>query len=445
MTETSALFLLLYISGLAFAILVRPIYGLYTYMAVFYLHPPSRWWGTHLPDLRWSLIAALVTLTAIVIRSKSEKTNDRPIWLSSPITKILILYTGWMWVQSLWVSSPWHFEGTILFSKYVLLLYLIYNIIDDEEKFAGFGFAHVLGCAYLGWLVFEAPGGGRLEGVGGPGIDNANTLGMHLSTGLIFAGFLLLVIPGWKRLLVIAAIPLILNGIIQTETRGALVGLAAGGIATIYLKPRKYRRAFYALSVVALIAFVSIANSAFIGRMATMNAALNEQVEWDHSARSRLEIVKAQIKMFTEYPFGYGHQGTTALSTSYLADEWLAQNSGNRASHNLIMAIAVDQGIPGLLLFFVLGYIVISELRSLKRLDDLDLPGRLGAYRAMIGGTLVAIFISGMFANYLKAEVLVWNLALMAILVNFGNKYRDTTKVKTIHKSDRHVKEGLNN
>lgn len=414
MPESALSFLLLYSLGLILALTVRPIYGLYTYIAIFYLHPPSRWWGDAIPDLRWSLLAAVVTLVALAIH-RASLSQARP-WYHSAISRLLILYVVWMWLQWFWVPSPAHLDGLVLFTKYLFLFYLIYTIVDNDKDFYRFSLAHVLGCAYFGWLVYVAPNGGRLEGVGGPGVDDANSLGMHLATGLMFASFLLLIAKGWMRWLVLFTIPLILNGIIQTQTRGAIVGLLLGALATVYLKPKMYRRIYWSLAVLAMIGFLSIANQAFRDRMTTMSAATSAEVEWDSSARSRIEIVKAQLKMFADYPLGVGHQGTAYLSRKYLGEQWLAANSGDRASHNTVMSVLVDQGVPGIALFVALGIAVTKSLKRLKKMDVKGLPASLSLYRTMVGGSLVAGIGAGMFAQNLKAEVLIWNLALLAAL-----------------------------
>ena len=50
----------------AAAFVRHPIYGLMTYVAVFFLHPPSRWWGQGLLSYgRWAVMAAFVTLLAV--------------------------------------------------------------------------------------------------------------------------------------------------------------------------------------------------------------------------------------------------------------------------------------------------------------------------------------------------------------------------------------------
>ena len=76
MALTALAFLMLFFTGLVLAFAVHPRFGLYTYLAVFYLHPPSRWWGDMLPDIRWSLVAALVTLLAI---ARLPKVIGRPV------------------------------------------------------------------------------------------------------------------------------------------------------------------------------------------------------------------------------------------------------------------------------------------------------------------------------------------------------------------------------
>ena len=216
------------------------------------------------------------------------------------------------------------------------------------------------------------------------------------------------------------SIPFILNGIVQTETRGALVGLAVAGIVAAYLKPKKYRTIFYSLAAVGLIGFIGVANQAFLERIKTLNAAVNTEQEWDNSARIRVVLAKAQIRMFADHPLGVGHQGTAAVSRNYLAKEMMASNSESRASHNTVMSILVDQGIPGIIIFVYLGTAVVSSLRKLKSMEYRGLSARYGIYCAMVGSALASILAAGMFAQYIKAEVLYWCIALLSVLVNFS-------------------------
>jgi hypothetical protein len=175
-SATSLIFLLAFFAGILACFVRSPVWGLYTYIAVFYLHPPSRWWGAFLPDLRWSLFAAIVTLIAVLVRKRDL---SREPFFRHGLSWIVLLYVLWMWMQIPFVVSTAHMTGVVLFTKYLVLLYLIYQLIDTPEKVRDFLLAHVVGCFYLGWLAFTAEGGGRLEGVGGPGIDDSNTMSLR--------------------------------------------------------------------------------------------------------------------------------------------------------------------------------------------------------------------------------------------------------------------------
>ena len=420
MAETALLFLLCYVAGLGLALFASPVWGLYTYLAVFYLHPPSRWWGDMLPGIRWALLAAAVTLIAVLLHRNRQ--SDRPRWYGSTIAICLIAYTAWMWVQTPFVVSPWHSEGAVLFTKYLVLLFLIHQIIDDRDKLRDFLLANIVGGAYFGILVYLAPDAGRLEGVGGPGLDNSNSLGMHLGAVLMFASFLLLATKGWRRWVILGSIPLILNGLIQTESRGAIVGVLAGGLVAWYLKPKRIRKTFYVLSGLALVGVMIVANQAFMSRMTEAMTAAKGEEEWDGSAYSRIEIAKAQFRMFADYPLGAGHQGTTALSRKYLDEQWMAAQTGDRASHNTLLSVLVDQGIVGIVLFSVLMFSTLRSLVRLKRYDKFGISLDLGLYRTAVAAALATVFGAGMFADYLKAEVTIWCLMMICLLIEFAER-----------------------
>jgi hypothetical protein len=77
MSLTALIFLAVYGLLLALAFLRRPYWGLLAYMWAFYNHPEARWWGEQVPALRYSLIAAVVTLLAIGV-SRQPASASRP-------------------------------------------------------------------------------------------------------------------------------------------------------------------------------------------------------------------------------------------------------------------------------------------------------------------------------------------------------------------------------
>lgn len=414
MSITAFLFLLFFGAGLVLSFVRHPIYGLYAYLLAFYLNPTAAWWSQELPSIRWSLIAAIVTLIATIGQSRNR---EFPLWLNTWPARLLIVYVAWMWIQSIWaLGTESHLEMSILFSKYVILFYLIYTICRDGNTITAFALAHIAGTFYLGWRAFGIDVSGRLEGLGVAGGADSNTFGMYLTTGLAFAGVLLLGLRDWRRWAVFLAIPFIFNGIVLAGSRGTFVGLLAAGFAAWYLKPRVYRRWFYFASVLALILFVRLSSEFFLERIGgTLRAVVDEQVELDSSATSRLAIAEAQWEMAKDYPLGAGGKGTNILSPYYIDPRYLSVQ-GARSSHSTLMAVLVDQGFPGLLLYVIGVLWVAKTLHRLKMLDRLDLPAELGLYRAAIGAALAAAFVSGQFSNFLKAEVQIWLIALLAVV-----------------------------
>jgi hypothetical protein len=103
--------------------------------------------------------------------------------------------------------------------------------------------------------------------VGGPGIDDANTLGMYLATATAAGVVLLLTVKGWRRVFVFFALPIMLNGLILANSRGALLGLLGGGAIAYYLCPPQKRWVFYGFAVLGLLLAVRLVDTAFIDRM----------------------------------------------------------------------------------------------------------------------------------------------------------------------------------
>ena len=240
MSLTALGFLFPYVLGLFLAFARHPFFGLMAYLWVFYNPPAKRWWGVGLPDIRWAFIAGIITLVAILLHPRNKR---QPSWFSNVGAQLLILWTLLMWVQSFWaINVGLHFEGCILFTKFLLLFFLIHNIVDTEKHFDWFVLANVFGGFTFGWIAYQEAGGGRFEQVGAAGVDDANTLGMYLAVLLAMGGFLFLKLRDWRKWGVLATFPFMLNGLILTGSRGAFVGLVCGGIVAFLLTPAAKRK-----------------------------------------------------------------------------------------------------------------------------------------------------------------------------------------------------------
>lgn len=419
---TAAAFVLFFGACAVLAFVRHPIYGLYLYLAAIYVHPPSRYWGYMLPDLRWSFIAAVVAVLAIVVNRK--KLAPRPVWLANGPAVLLSLYAVWLWMQSAWaLDQSLHLEAVVRYSKYLIAFWIVYRVTDSREGVRDLLFAHVMGCVLLGvFAYFAGREAGRLNGVGGPGIDDANTLGMYLATGAIACAGLLLSQRGWRQYACFGGMALILNALVLTNSRGALLGLLAGGVVLGLCRARQHRTLFWSLAVVGALSIGALVDRAFVDRMFTIRDAINQTDGMDNSARSRFELYNAQLQMFIDHPMGSGHRGTAVLSPLYLDKEWLTTVSRDgeemsaRASHNSFMTALVEQGLPGAVMFLALLGWLLGAILRVRRLDRRADAGWT-TNGAALCGALMAVFVAGISSDFSKAEVQFWLFAGLASLL----------------------------
>lgn len=415
MSLTGAVFLLCFLGGLGLAFVRHPIYGLYTYVAVFYLDAHNRWWGQDLPDLRWGLLAAVVTAVAMF---RIKPNPYRKPWYRTFPAMFLFAYTAWLWIQTPWALDPqMHRECSIIFTKFIIVYYIVYRLVDTPKLTADFLLANLLGCFYLGIVALGTPlSGGRLDGVGGSGIDDSNTLGMHAGAIAVAGSMLVLAMTGWRRYVAIVAILFTLNMVVLTGSRGAFLALVLGGLTLFVLRPREKTRVFYAYAVLGVMAFLYVAPDSFWERMQTIESAAKRDENMDNSAEGRFEQMKAGLVMFSDYPIGVGHRGFPILSPAYLAEEHLESKSGQRASHNTFISALVEQGFIGGILFasmilWVLASCLLARVWAKRRRPLLET-----SIVAAVCGGLIVVIVGGMFADFLKVEVQVWLLSLLSSL-----------------------------
>jgi hypothetical protein len=412
--------------GLAFA--RHPIFGLVTYVAVFYLNPPTRWWGASLPDLRWSLLAAVVTALAILVQKKDKKAPDPPPQLNlfdHGFTVGFVAFVLWITIQSIWaLDSTLHAELVGLQFKYLLLMALMYRSIESETHLRMFLWAHVLGCFYMGWLAFTSYEGGRFENFGGPGIGEANAGALQVVTGIFIASAMFLAGKWKEKAALFAVLPFIVNALVTTVSRSGFLAALVGGIMFNLFTPKGSRKRVLVLSSLAAVMFVILTGPAYWLRMNTIKAA-GEEVDGEDTGGGRLALLEAQWKMFEAHPLGCGHRCTAVLSPDYLDERYLTTSGDTKArsSHNTPMTMLVEHGVPGGIFYLLfVGWV----LRNVIRLRRVYVPadGYMSKVYAAIVAVLFAIIVGDFFVDYVKAESRIWFVMVLMIMARMAPEYR---------------------
>jgi O-antigen ligase/polysaccharide polymerase Wzy-like membrane protein len=357
------------------------------------------------------------TVTPAPAPAAAPTVTDRP-WYGNAAAKLLIIFAVWMWMQLAWaVRFELALDGAILFTKYAVLFFALYQIIDDEKSLELFAWMHIFGCLLWGRIAQGATESqmvaGRLEYFFGPGVDDSNVVAFHLVTGVAFAGMLFIGLKGIRRWVAVAPIPLLMIAIVLCSSRGAMLGMVLAGLAAFYLAPKGNRIVLSLAGALGIVLLLMVANETFWSRATTIKRT--DVREMDSSAASRIALFDAAMRMSADYPLGAGHRGNEVLSPRYVPKQFLNE-SGRRSQHNTMLAVLVDQGWPGLLIWVALCVWGVWRLWRLKALDNHGLSRSLAVYRTAIGSAFVAYLVCGIFLNLLKAEVAIWLFALIAIL-----------------------------
>lgn len=390
-----------------------PTYGLIAYVAAFYVEPASRWWGQGwMQEVRWVFVAAGVTALSLLLHKRSASGSAAS---RSGAAWGTLLFLIWVIIQSAWVlDSSLHFDFLVMWIKFAVVFLMICLCIDSEAKLRKFLWAHVIGCFYLGWTAYAYYRGGRFEGFGDSQFGEANAGALQLVTGLVVVGALFLAEKWPARAMLIVIAAFIANGIVTTVSRSGFLAALMAGLAFNLFVPVQHRRKTRVLSAIAAVLFLSLTTQHYWDRMQTIKH-VGTEVEGVDTGGGRREIIAAQWQMFLDHPFGCGHACTAVLSPQYM-DPRLLSIGGMRASHNTVMTMLVDHGIPGVIFYFAMLYWVgRSTLLLAKRLR-----GGEGFYSALLPGlaaVFTAITVGDVFVQYPKLEVRIWFIGLLAVML----------------------------
>lgn len=425
---TPIFFLVVFSLGCLLTLFRNPIFGIYTYLFTFYMSPSHNWWGDEVPELRYLFIVGIVTLISSLIY---KDTSNRLNWLKLAPSKILLSLVCYMWIQYFWaIDVDVHLDGTITFTKHLVIYYLIYKLVNTREKINTFLLVHIVGCFWFGYLALDASGG-RLESIGGP-VGGSNELGIHVSTALIIGGMMWMLSTGWIRILILVCLPFIANTLILTISRGAFLGFLAGGFTAGIFVPGQYRRKFMLLAALAIVLMSLLMHDQLIERFTeTWKSFTSDEVEVDRSAASRVEIFKAGIRIGVDHPMGSGYRGTALLSPYYMDKSLLNDDSGQRSAHNTVAAVFAEHGYIGISLYFALIIWVLKTVFFIKRLNEDEMASNDRTLAVAVISALIGMYVSGNFSNDFFTETQYWLLAILCSLLEENRR--------TINSEDRQI------
>ncbi|MBF6619478.1 MAG: O-antigen ligase family protein [Patulibacter sp.] len=245
-----------------------------------------------------------------------------------------------------------------------------------------------------GSLAATEAAAGRLRA----GITDPNYLAADIVAALVLSAGLLAVreLRAWRPAL-LAAIPVLLYGLVATQSRGGFVA-AIVAVALSAALLRGYRRQIVAGSMIAILLLAAF--------LAAQPRALDRLTQDDTTGTGRTEVWRLAVPAIRDHPVGgVGTGNFPVVEGSYLKEigfvkepTWYVDTP--LVAHNIWIQALVENGVPGLLLLIALVIAcVAASFAAGRRFTQLGRPDLAHLGRALGVGQIGSLVASNFISN----------------------------------------------
>lgn len=433
MGKIAILVVLVYVGGIMLSFIQGSHWAFYLYQIVYFLNPENRWWSDSIPSFGYSMVTVIVLfLTYIPNRKKfirnSFSQNPQFKWL-------LILICIYCITYFYAFSQKIHQQAMIDFIKMLLVLSIAYKVLDTQKKLEWSLLAYIAGSAYIGYEAFVTGRDwqGRVEGIGLIDAPEANG-----TAAAIVASLPLMIYFFWWgsnkiKFAMFLFGPVIINGLILINSRGAFLGAVVGGGVFMWsmmfarLKTKNQRVVAIGLIVLGLSGTFSLIDESFLDRMTTMTKVEDEDASGSHRYRFWL----ATFDLVKDHPLGVGAFGYELLSQNYVPEKFFTNGRDRKAVHSIWFQALAEIGWIGLTVFIALIASVFRSLSEVKRkcVDDKNLPTFYLAQALF--SAFAGLLVTSSFINQFRVQIIYWCIlfisCLYSIVVVNGINKREVT------------------
>lgn len=387
-------------------------------------------WGSYLEDTGTGFASImanasqiLVLLLGVMLLCSLGFTGSSFVFTSEFV--LLLLFFVWCLIGVPFAASiELSRIATVSLFKLLAMAFIVLNVVNGRQAYVWLlvGLMLTMLLATSGAITGLARGGelvdGRVRYAGTFG--NANEAGRLACVGAWAAFSVLLVARGrFSRILLVSILVWSVVIIAWTASKGALLGLAAGGAAAYWFVLRKSSQGVGSKAgwlLVMVICFGSVGayyagtyvGERFADFVSTMRTGVGVR-----SDLARQALLMRSFEIFIQNPVlgvGYGCAGLFMRATDYMSP------------HNTLIAVAANTGVPGWLLFFGSWWVIVNRLRRIGKL-----PVPLADYRiALTGWMFLAMWSVWTLNSELPKDKLFWICfaGLVAYLAWIERTYR---------------------
>src|SRR5581483_11506190 len=332
----------------------------------------------------------IIALTTIFAFATSKEPKQIP-WTRE--AHVLAIFVAWMCITTVFAMFPdLAREQLIKVLKIQVMIFVAMMLIVDKYRLNLLVLTIALSIGFYGVKggIFTIASGGIYHVQGPPGtfIEGNNEIGLALAMTVPLLYYSARqAVHRFARPALFVAMVLTAIAAIGTQSRGALLGMAAMGIM-FWLKARQ-KFLLAGLAVVSVFAIVSIMPQQWYDRMSTI-----QNYQADSSAVGRINAWKMAWNMAKDRPLGGGFESFQWITFRMYAPD----PDEVHDSHSIYFQVLGHHGFVGLALFLILAIMMWFSASRLRR-ETKALPEMhwLGELATMVQVSLVAYLSAGAF------------------------------------------------
>lgn len=340
-------------------------------------------------NIRWYVPREVIFLTLLVVQ----------LWLTVPFSPV-------------WRGGA--FTVTLDFSKVLPLVLAVYLAVRSMKRLRWILFVQVASVAVIAItsIIKAHVSGGRLEGGSSGTFGNSNDLALVIDLSLPLCLALALTTRSyWKKLAWTVVMLVMIYVVFLTASRGGAIALLVVALACLWQLGVKNRHIYLVLLIpVALILFWLYSGSTLQGRFGqtTLNPVDNANISSaEASAQQRKELLIRSLEVTAQHPlFGVGPGNFEVVSGVW------------HVTHNSYTQIGAEGGIPALLLYLLIFWHAIANLKDVRKYRKTGkvVPLFSMALKASLAGYLVGSFFLSLAYNLFPYCLVAYTSALLLIV-----------------------------
>jgi O-antigen ligase len=304
---------------------------------------------------------------------------------------------------------------TLDFGKVWVVWVLTYLLVIDLDKFRRIVFIQAASVPLISLLsMVKGRHTLRLEGVLGGIYSNSNDLAFAIALSFpLCLMFLLSTRSKFRKLLWAGGMLAMGMALVQTASRGGLITFICTAVLCLWHYGVRGRR-FYLIAITAVtgVVLLIVAGAPMIDRMSTLwggNKGRHpvEEMRAEASLEQRQFLIDKAIEGIKEYPiFGIGTRNFEEYSTVW------------QEVHMTYLQVAVEGGIPSLMLFLVFFYYGFKNIRLIKKRKNLTPELKLfaGGLQSVLFGFGVGALFAPEAYQFFPYFAVVYTSALLAFV-----------------------------